>query len=404
MGRAGVWLLLGLWMICFVFWRFQGGFVSGFLFYAMSILGLYEGLVWLAGGIGWTVEAEVEKRLWTKGDAMDVLLRIRRRLPMPFIWLRAEPVLPRRLWGAYRPQASFRLMWFARDVVMTYQLRPLPRGKFVLSSVQLTWGDLFGFVHHRRRLAQELEFVVFPRWRPLRHWPLAAGDATGSPGAKRRPLKTLPETGTVSGVRDWQPGDRLSQIHWKASARSASLKTKRSEVSGNSTFLLLLDLSRDSYPEGDGSLLERGVELVLSLAYAAMAHGLAVGLWAEGRETVRVEPKTDAQHLNRLAFALAQVEADGARSVSSLLRSMPTAGGKAELVIITPQLEPTLVEAIRRMPEQYRTACHVFWLTGSGNKKWHPVQLTLRQQGVAVYPVDDVEGSSVFAAVSNKWG
>jgi uncharacterized protein (DUF58 family) len=407
MRHAGIWLLMALWMLCFVFWRFQGGFVSGFLFYAVTALSLYEGLVWLAGGIGWTVETEVEQRTWTKGDAMIVQLRVRRRFPLPFVWLQGEPVLPRRLWGAYRPEEMFRLLWFARSINLSYRLSPLPRGRFVVPDVQLTCGDLFGLVSRRRRFPQEQEFVVYPRWRPLRGWPAGAGEQHVLRWAVERHPRKQGDDATVAGIRDWQPGDRLNQIHWKASARAAGLKTKLPESSGNSLVMLLLDLNRDSYREPESPLLERGVELALSLAHAAVTAGLSVGLCAAGREPVRMAPKADQRQLRRLAHALAIAEADGATPVSALLRQPSLTGGDgAELLIITPELGPAMAEAVRhRMQARRQTAVRVFWLTDLGDgQRDHPAQASLRQLGVPVYRVADDGWPSVLGTVPNRGG
>lgn len=402
---GGIWQLTVLWLGAYAFWRFQGGFVSGFLFYTMTVLAVYVGLVWLTASAGWSVECVIESRSWTKGDCMMVQVRICRRLPLPFVWIQGEPVLPRRLWSAYRPDDMFRLLWFRRHVCLTYRLEPLPRGKYVVPDMELICGDLWGLVRHRRRFPQSQSFVVYPRWRPLRPWLPATGTLFFKQGTVLRSARKPADDVTVAGIRDWQPGDRLHQIHWKASARGSGWKTKRTEADGSSPVVLLLDVCRASYREPESPLLERGVEMALSLAQAAVTAGLAVGLWAAGRQPICIDPLGEAHSLQRVAHALVLVEADGTTPVSALLRPPLWHGwDDAELVIITPELGPDLAEAIRyRLHSRRPAAIRVVWLADGGTGV-HPGQALLQQLGVPVYRAADDEWPAGFGAVSQRRG
>lgn len=407
MRPVGIALMALLWLSCFVFWRFQGGFVSGFLFYTVTVLGLYEGLVWWAGGYGWTVVTEIQQRTWTKGEDMVVRIRLCRRFPMPLIWLQVEPVLPRRLWRIYRAESGISWCWFGRRIEWVYRLGPLPRGRFVLTGVRLTCGDAFGLMTRRLHVAQEqeVEFVVVPHWRPLYGWSAEVGERTAAGSAVQRLSRFPANDATVAGVRDWRPGDRLNQIHWKASARAVGLKTKWSEPSGSRPVVVVLDLHRDSYRETESSLLERGIELALSLAHAVTASGLGVGLWAAGQEPIWIHPATGFAQLQRLAHVLALVEADGTTPLSSLLdTSSWPAKTDAEWLIVTPKLDAGLVEAIRRQVQAPSAAgIRVFWLTGGRPGKRHPGWV-LRQWGVPVYAVDDDQWSTRLGTVLQRGG
>ncbi|MDQ7863681.1 DUF58 domain-containing protein [Peribacillus frigoritolerans] len=49
-------------------------------------------------------------------------------------------------------------------------------------------------------------------------------------GAVVSTKKTQREHSVVSGVREYQPGDQLSWINWKATARTSEIMTKEFEV------------------------------------------------------------------------------------------------------------------------------------------------------------------------------
>ena len=70
------------------------------------------------------------------------------------------------------------------------------------------------------------------------------------------------------GVRDYQHGDSLRHVHWKASARLQSLQVKIFEPT--TTFKVALFLSVDSFTF-NGSFSEDEFELGISVA-ASLAH------------------------------------------------------------------------------------------------------------------------------------
>lgn len=365
--------------------------MSGFLFYAVTVLSVYEGLVWLLGGYGLSMEQIVENRMWTKGDTMHVKLRLRRRFSIPLLWIKVEPELPWRLQMVYRPEMTFRLLWFRRTLTFEYQLSPLPRGQFVVGEVRITIGDLFGLMNRRMGLSLEHLFVVYPRYRDLRRWVAGAGeDQAIRTSASNRKLRQQ-ELTLTSGIRDWQPGDRLNQIHWKVSARTAGLKSKLSERHGTSSVLILLDLYRHSYSKTSFHLLERGIELALSLAYTAVSSGLSVGMVAEGQYRIRLMPKADRRQLLQLFHYLAVEEAVGDVALPSLIQALPEQAGSQELVLITPRIDAMLMEAVRqRVQVQRKTSIQIFWLTDSedGRDKTQAYSQLLRW-GVPVYKVED---------------
>ncbi|OUM85750.1 MAG: hypothetical protein BAA01_06350 [Bacillus thermozeamaize] len=407
MKQTNLWLVVFLWLASFVFWRFQGGFVSGFLFYTVTVVSVYEGLVWLVGGYGVSVETIIEDRKWTRGDTLRVQLKLRRRFPMPFLWIKVEQELPRRLQAVCSPEMMFRLPWFQRTLTFAYELSPLPRGQFVLGEVRVTTGDLFGLLHRQIRLHVREELVVYPRYQLLRGWAAGAGEhqAVRTP-VPHRNLRQQEST-LVAGIRDWQPGDRLNQIHWKQSARTTGLKSKLPERQGKGPVLIFLDLYRHSYSEASLHLLERGIELALSLAYAAVSSGQSVGLVAEGRHRVRLTPKADQRQLQQICRYLAVEEAVGEMNLPSLIRQqLPQRTGGQQMVIISPRLDKALVELVRQgVQVQRATSIQVFWLTESETERAQEAACAqLLRLGVPVYRVAEDRLQNLFLQHPAKEG
>ncbi|MBR8646101.1 DUF58 domain-containing protein [[Brevibacterium] frigoritolerans] len=71
----------------------------------------------------------------------------------------------------------------------------------------------------------------------------------------------------VSGVREYQPGDQLSWINWKATARTSEIMTKEFEVQKNRDVFIMLD-------EKPSDLFEESIEMAASLAcHVKEGHG-----------------------------------------------------------------------------------------------------------------------------------
>jgi uncharacterized protein (DUF58 family) len=123
-------------------------------------------------------------------------------------------------------------------------------------------------------------------------------------GARRSDNPLLPDPSRLVGVRDYQPGDRLRDIHWRATARLGALQVKKFEPSQPLQVALFLDLDESAY---DFRTRDRASELAIvvtaSLAADIVAQRQAVGLFSNGRdplaETRRADPTAppaSAQH------------------------------------------------------------------------------------------------------------
>lgn len=70
--RNGLLSLLILWGATFVYRQFQGGFVSNFLFYAITSLSLLEIWIWMGTRGKVVVERRLSKKQLKDGERLDV--------------------------------------------------------------------------------------------------------------------------------------------------------------------------------------------------------------------------------------------------------------------------------------------------------------------------------------------
>jgi uncharacterized protein (DUF58 family) len=89
------------------------------------------------------------------------------------------------------------------------------------------------------------------------------------------------DTTRIVGVRDYAPGDTLSRIHWKTTARTGALATKMCEPSTSVEVNLLLNLYYGDYP-GPGAEVELACTAAASVAATLLADKHHVGLQTNG--------------------------------------------------------------------------------------------------------------------------
>jgi uncharacterized protein (DUF58 family) len=113
-------------------------------------------------------------------------------------------------------------------------------------------------------------------------------------------------TGEFHSLRDYQIGDELRSIHWRASARSEELKVRQHTTEGVRRCIVILDRERDAYPgsgAGPDSLdeeFERAVVAAASLVQSGHRSGLTTRFVTGGSIDLR-GPDVAALTLKTLA-------------------------------------------------------------------------------------------------------
>ncbi len=200
----------------------------------------------------------------------------------------------------------------------------LPRGSHRLGLPAVALGDAFGLVRVRRATRAQQSVLVLPRVVPVRA-PFWEGRGARRPGDTAGAIRGRFE---LDGVRDYEPGDPLSLIHWGQTARRGTLQTK--ELHGEAGHFGGIVLVLDTMRGADAADVEVAVSAAASLAEACVARGSPVGLQHRGRPPVDVPPDLDAAVVVR---TLATVEADGDEPISQAVRAASRDSDGSHLVV-----------------------------------------------------------------------
>ncbi len=360
--------LMSLLILAYVFAKFQGGFVSWFLFYAFLPIALYSLLYHFFVFRLITVERRVNKRTCTAGDSLEITYTVQNPYRFPVVYLLIEDPKPFSSDDGSHPIIFY--PWFKQKLSTTIEVPHLPRGVFHWREMRITSGDPFGLIQTDKRYVQEQEIVVYPRYEELKHWPVRQANHTGQTDLAYHPAKDFT---AIIGARDYVPGDRLGHIHWKASASSGRLKTMEFESSSVTEFMFFLDRDQHAYGQVDHPLFEKAVSLTAALIHYRLKRRDASGLISYGQARTWIKPASGQEQLYRIFAHLARIKADFSFSFIHKARREAAAllSGTAAIVI-SPRLDHEMVDFLKYLRDR-RLIVQFFWVQGTG-------ELNVRQQ------------------------
>jgi uncharacterized protein (DUF58 family) len=351
--------LASLLVITYVFAKFQGGFVSWFLFYGCVTLAVYEGLTYILMFPGMTVSRVIDRDRLTDGEDLEVQLIIRRRFWFPLGWNLVVEPLPDKLAGYYEPHKQLVFPWFKRELVVRYAIPSLPRGSYQLTDCVVTAGDFFGFIQRSKSFPLYNSFLVYPSYRELTHWSTGDGKISGNIQVTHR---RSDDVAAVRGIREYHRGDRLSQIHWRASARGTGLKTKEFEHQALNQVVFFFDTEKQSYASKDPQLFEMAVKLTASLVYYTHRRQFPFGFICHQHERIAIPPGSTHSHFFRVFDQLARVNPEGHLPFEKMIgREVLELTPGLTIVVITPNLDRKVVTQLMETARQGRNI-HLFYV------------------------------------------
>ena len=355
---------------------------------AASVALVVAGLIWSSGalvGLGVFIGiAGTLARIWADKSLDNV--RLERRLPesrafpggrlrlhyrvsnrklLPLASLEVREQLPEALAppelqlrpsgvpGVHEYTKTTHLGWFER-AGWTVDLLCTRRGRYRIGPARLRSGDAFGLFSKQRTETDAETVVVYPETRPLPDLGLPAarplGERTGRERLLEDPLR-------IAGIRDYQPGDAIRRIDWKATARRGELQSRVYEPS--STHHLFLALNVDTLEHTWlgflPDVLEANIVVAASIARWATEQRYAVGLLANGNvaesdQPITIAPGRGPDQLSTILESLAGINPMTLVPLAAMLeRQSHSLPFGATLVVVTVLMPQALAAVLRRL-------------------------------------------------------
>ncbi|MDA1001897.1 MAG: DUF58 domain-containing protein [Chloroflexi bacterium] len=316
------------------------------------------------------------------GETVRVQLTLENRKPLPVPWIEVQTGMPRgmpvidartHIGASGSPVLERNTSLGRRDrIEWPITLRAIHRGYFRVGPSRLRSGDIFGFFEREVVTGAPADgIVVYPRTYAL---PDLGLDSARPFGEQRGGNRIYEDPSRVIGIRDYEPGDTMRRIDWKATARVQRLQSRVYEPSRTQSVVVALNIPtfEQQWQGSDPLLLERGVSLAASLARAAYEGGSAVGLIANGSfpdadRPIRIGASSHPQQLNHVLEALAMVTAFTTSRMSAELedhrRALPAG---ATVVLVAAVMNEDLAASLQRL----RTAGHFVHVVKTSHAPW----------------------------------
>ncbi|MFF2887413.1 DUF58 domain-containing protein [Paenibacillus sp. NPDC057967] len=294
------------------------------------------------------------------GDEIELVEQLENRKSLPVPWLRVESQLPAQLQflqgenievssgSLYQNHRSFFSLGSYKRLTRTHYVKALRRGSYRLSSVTMTSSDLLGVFRQHTQFQLQDELIVYPRPADVPFHLLPSRSMQGEYAVKRF---IVPDPFVVSGSREYQPGDSMKQINWKASARTGGLQVHQYDYTAERNMMILLNVEDNEKmwrAVSNEALIERGIEWAAGVANAAILQGMAAGFTANmpigsGPDSVRIESNRGHEHMLLLLEVMAMLQLSRTVSFSQLLEHEASLGySNQDIVILSAYWTDTL--------------------------------------------------------------
>ncbi|MNZ51165.1 hypothetical protein D3C78_689730 [compost metagenome] len=178
------------------------------------------------------------------------------------------------------------------------------------------------------------EFSILPRTVFLPHWQLHSKNSR-VPGPETALSLSRRETTQINGVRDYVYGDRFSRIHWNATAKTGTWKSKEFEHESLQKTVLILDTHSISYKSK--SQFELAVSTTASLLEYGARLKMNMGLCTLGQKFRGFAPAESYLERQQMLHHLVDISADGYGSYKDKLEANREYFPKgAFFILITP--------------------------------------------------------------------
>jgi uncharacterized protein (DUF58 family) len=218
-----------------------------------------------------------------------------------------------------------------------YRLPATRRGTLVFGPMSVERRDPFGLCTMRDEVAGTHEVVVLPSHLPLT---LPSGNGSSGPIGRHLRMRSLGRDGTeFHSLRDYADGDDLRQIHWRASARSETLKVREVEPEGLRRCTVALDTWSDEYsPESFERAVSAAASAIASAARSALSTRLVIGA------------ESDLRNTNPLAALHALADCAVSEGEFAMPLGAPASEGLGLFIMVTGSpTSPALAEARRQL-------------------------------------------------------
>jgi uncharacterized protein (DUF58 family) len=383
-------------LFAFLFAMFQGGFVSWFIFYMLMPFALYSIAFFFSPISKIEVERYIQTAQVRNGGKLVVTVKLKRpsRFPMLYLLIKEKTSSEVLLRHAGDRLKSVRLVGLQKTVEWTYEIEHMPRGEHKFDGIEIEVNDFFGWVKKTHVIPIKQTIIVYPNMTEMIYMPI---ETRYDQGAAASPFTIVKDTTMATGIRDYQPGDRVSWIHWKSFARTQTLRTKEFEDRQSQDLFILLDRQASN-------TFEEQVELTASVLQAVVRNQASAAFLSVGANRFYFPAVQSESQLQRTMFHLAKVSPDLKQPIGQILPKDSAMSSATSVLLITGKLTSNWIDAIPRSAKNLRV-CTCFVVVKKGEKLSRndiAMHQLARSRGMVVHVLSQDHFANAFTEVGKS--
>lgn len=380
-------------IVTFVYAMFQGGFVSWFLFYSLIPLSIYSLLLFFYPLKKLEVNRTIDTRNVYSGGKFAATIHVKRNNHFPLMYVKFEEKVSPSL--AHLISWKRMIFWgMKKEFTWTYEMDHIPRGEHVLEGLTIQVSDLFGWVKRETFIANPKTVLVFPNLTEMVYVPI---ETRYDQGAAASRIQTMKDTSMATGVRSYQPGDRVSWIHWKSFARTQTLKTKEFEDRQSQDLFVLMD--RTPTP-----LFDDIVDLTASILQAIVRHQASSAFLSLGENRFLMPTVQSENQLQRALYHLTKVQPDLTKSIEQVILHDGALAQATSLLYVTSNLTYEWIDSVQKTASNLRV-CTCFVVKAKDGKLMKDEQVMHQfaaSRGVRVHTISKDRFAQAFLEVTRS--
>ena len=353
-----------LWTALFVILIFIGVSAGHGLVIGFGVMGLLvEGVSWVWNKVSLeklSYERRVSQNRAFIGEEVSMTVTLTNGKPVPLAMVKLVDDVPDGIHvdshdiatgsNARKLSRSTSISQYER-IRWEYRIKASQRGLYRIGPARIESGDPFGLFSSERSDPDQELLLVYPKVVPLPELGLPASRPLGeSLGG----IRLFQDQSRPAGIRDYQNGDPLNTVDWKATARAQRLQVRTFDSSSSITVLLCVALETVAHVwQGySPTRLERVVTTAASVASYATERQYSLGLFSNGTlmstgTAMNIAPSRSPGQLTNVLETLATIRALALGPMAVQLaehsRRFPLG---ATVVLVAAFVSPELVEVL----------------------------------------------------------
>lgn len=281
------------------------------------------------------------------GQDAEELIEVTNRSFLPKLWIEVDDPATMPGHDARRVlviQGRGRRTWYVQTPLVR-------RGLYDWGPLRVVATDPFGLFRLERPFGHRQQILVYPQVVDLPHFQTPPATLPGEGRFRRRTHYITPN---AAGVREYVPGDPLSRIHWRSTARTGNLMVKTFELDPSSDIWVILDLEgRVQAGRGEESTEEYGVKVAASVVRHYVSANRSVGMISFGEDLEIIEPERGQQQMTRILESLAVASSVGDAPLGNILMEEQRRFGRhTTLVVVTSSADDSWLTAIQSLAQR----------------------------------------------------